>query len=215
MKLLNQIKNQGFPDSTASARNNYTKFHFRCFFRAKLVYFFFCFFLGLHNLSAQTDYVTDSTAYTREQPKKAVFGKNYSAGGNFSLLFGTITLVELSPQVSTELFPRAHVGAGFSAIYFNDSYFKYSNTVFGVRGFSRIFPLSYLFIHLEHEMLVSKWGGTRRRGTTANYIGAGYRNVFGGNSGFDVLFLYNLTPDFYSPYSNPTFRIGFMIGVYQ
>lgn len=159
--------------------------------------------------------MTDSSAYTREPPKKAVFGKNYSAGGNFSLLFGTITLVELSPQISTELFPRFHVGTGFSAIYFNDTYFKYSNTVFGLRGFSRIFPLSYLFLHLEHEILVSKWGGTRRHGTTANYIGAGYRNVFGGNSGFDVLFLYNLTPGFYSPYSNPTFRIGFMIGVYQ
>ena len=162
---------------------------------------------------AQADYVDDSSSVLQKSPPANKFGNNYSVGGNFSILFGSVTLIDLSPQISSEILPKIHLGAGLSGIYYNDSFNRYSTTILGGRLFGRWFPLDYLFTHLEFEILNGEWIAGQKFNITSNYLGIGYRNTLGSKSGLDVLLLYNLTQSEYSPYSNPTFRIGFMVGL--
>ena len=177
---------------------------------------FFIFFLYLTNPSlCQNDYVLPDRSdlpTANKDSKKKDFLQSLQVGGNFSLLFGTITLIDLSPQVSSEIIPKVHLGTGISIIYFNDRFIKYSSTVLGGRVFARWFPLNYLFTHLEYEVLNGEWVPSKKFNIPSFYAGIGYRSLIGSNSGLDVLLLFNLNRSEFSPYSNPTFRIGFMFG---
>ncbi len=181
------------------------------------MHFFFFTLLFAKPILAQNDYVLPQKNETQppvnSDLKKNEFFNNYALGGNFSLLFGRVTLIDISPQISTEIIHRVHVGSGFSIIYYNDRFINYSSTVLGGRIFARWFPLNYLFTHLEYEVLNGEWIAGRKFNINSVYAGIGYRSLIGTNSGLDVLLLFNLTPNEYSPYSNPTFRIGFMIGI--
>jgi hypothetical protein len=41
------------------------------------------------------------------------------------------------------------------------------------------------------------------------FVGAGYKQPIGGRTYIDLLILFNLNDTYYSPYSNPLFRLGF------
>lgn len=178
---------------------------------------FFIFLLCLNSPAfAQNDYVlpekNDPAAPAKDFDKKD-FLQKLQLGGNFSLLFGSVTLIDLSPQISAEVIPKVHLGLGLSVIYFNDRFIQYSTTVTGGRAFARWFPLNYLFTHLEYEILNGEWVPSKKFNLPSLYAGIGYRSLFGSNSGLDVLLLYNFNRSEFSPYSNPTFRLGFMIGL--
>ena len=183
--------------------------------RVKLLYFFI--FFSISFASGQIDYVNPNFIEPKEiaskKEKSKPFGNNFSIGGNFSFLFGNVTLIDLSPQISTEILPKIHVGAGLTYIFYNDRFQQYASSIFGGRLFSRWFPLPYLFTHLEYEVLNGEWLVGQTFNIHALYLGVGYRSAFGDHSGFDVLLLFNLNQNAYSPYSNPTFRVGFMLGI--
>jgi hypothetical protein len=117
---------------------------------------------------------------------------------------------------------------------------SYSNSVYGGRIFLRYYlrslldnALGNLFVHTEYEYLYSVRPYTQvpygqgnitdgryyyTRGNEAIevnsiFIGGGYSQPVGGRAFLDILILYNLNESYYSPYSNPLFRIGFGVGL--
>ena len=48
----------------------------------------------------------------------------------------------------------------------------------------------------------------RRSGSTAYFVGGGYRQLISNRTFIDFLILFDINNTLYSPYSNPIFRIG-------
>lgn len=127
--------------------------------------------------------------------------------------------------------------------YFYDSndqsYLSFSSNTFGGALFSRYYlsglfsnELGNLFGHIEYEYLsyINPYsltnGQTSIKGPYGYYIksnqtieinsffvGGGYRQQVGGRVGLDLLILFNLNDNLYSPYTNPIFRFGVGVGL--
>jgi len=143
-------------------------------------------------------------------------------GGNLGLLFGSTTLIEVSPQVGYRLTDRFIPGIGLTYIYQNYRYgnIRYENSVYGGSIFSKYFITDNLFGHVEYEMLnveyVPDYGPyiiptIDRKWISSFYIGGGYSQPIGQRGFAQVMILFELIQDPWYPYyrSNPIIRIGF------
>ena len=142
-------------------------------------------------------------------------------GGNVGLLFGTTTLIELSPQVGYRLTDRFIPGIGITYIYQNYRYnnLRYENSVYGGSIFSKYFLTDKLFGHVEYEMLNVEYPvyGPNlapmidRKWISSFYIGGGYSQPIGQRGFAQFMILFELIQDPWYPYyrSNPIIRIGF------
>ncbi|MCX6282198.1 MAG: hypothetical protein NTU51_09570 [Bacteroidetes bacterium] len=123
--------------------------------------------------------------------------------------------------------------------YKNNEYLDFSSNVYGGRIYLRYYLRSIfhswvgnLFAHAEYEYLayiqpyhydpagniVDPYNNTLSPGqSTVSYnsilIGGGYSQPIGGRVFMDLLILFNLNDAYYSPYSNPVFRIGVGVGL--
>ncbi|MCX6285957.1 MAG: hypothetical protein NTY96_02435 [Bacteroidetes bacterium] len=122
----------------------------------------------------------------------------------------------------------------------NKNYLDFSSNVYGGRVFLRYYLRSIfhswignLFAHAEYEYLayIQPFHSDPYNGyiydpynnrlspgqSTVSYnsvlIGAGYSQPIGGRVFMDILILFNLNDAYYSPYSNPVFRIGVGVGL--
>ena len=170
-------------------------------------------------LISQDNLAQDYKAKTKE-------GNNFKSklffGGGFGLQFGSVTLVELSPLIGYKLTPK--LSAGISPTYkyykYKDSYTNnsYSATnVFGGSLFARYDIIQNVFAHVEYESLFYNTkiagGMTEMQQFNSFFVGGGYLQRIGGNSGMYFLVLWNLNDTPNSPYTNPVIRIGFNIGM--
>ena len=57
-------------------------------------------------------------------------------GGGLGLSFGTITNVDLSPRIEYQVFNRLSVGIGGSYIYYNNKYYHFKTTLYGMSAFT-------------------------------------------------------------------------------
>jgi hypothetical protein len=151
-------------------------------------------------------------------------------GGNFGLLFGTITNIEISPLVGYYLTPRLAAGAGIRFEYFRDKgfYEPYQTTIYGANLFSRytiirdlgeglniglntgIFAqVEYEALSLEKAYFEPPYTEDGRFTVHSVLVGGGLIQPVGRRSAFLVTILYNLNETSRSPYSNPVVRIGF------
>ena len=142
-------------------------------------------------------------------------------GGNVGLLFGTTTLIELSPQVGYRLTDRFIPGIGITYIYQNYRYYnvRYENSVYGGSIFSKYFLTDKLFGHVEYEMLNVEYLAfgqnlapmIDRKWISSFYVGGGYSQPIGQRGFAQVMILFELIQDPWYPYyrSNPIIRIGF------
>ena len=121
----------------------------------------------------------------------------------------------------------------------SNEYLDFSSNVFGGRIYLRYYLrsifnnwLGNIFAHAEYEYLayiepyhydinghiLDPYNNIVSPGkTTVSYnsilVGAGYSQPLGGRVFMDVLLLFNLNNSYYSPYSNPVFRIGVGVGL--
>ncbi len=140
-------------------------------------------------------------------------------GGNFSLQFGTFTLVDVSPLVGVMITPRFSSGVGVTYQYFNDRRFVGGQTSsYGGRLFSRFNVLENIFLHAEYEtinfdnynIIADRF---ERIWSRALFLGGGYFAPFGERGGANFTFLYNVLHDnLRSPYGEPyVIRVGFVL----
>lgn len=146
--------------------------------------------------------------------QKESFTDRLFYGGNFGLMFGTITYVEISPLIGYRITDRLSAGPGVSYIYLQDNRFDLSTSIYGGRLFARYNITDNLFGHGEYEVLnrESPYSLEGRVNVTSIFIGGGYRQRLGPNSFFSIMGLWNVNDSEYSIYRNPIIRMGFSTG---
>jgi hypothetical protein len=151
-------------------------------------------------------------------------------GGNFGLMFGTVTNIEFSPLVGYYLTPRLAAGAGIRFEYFKDKgyYEPYQTTIYGGDLFTRYTIIRDLgeglniglntgvftqaeweVLSLEKEYFEPPYTENGRFTVHSILVGGGLIQPVGKRSAFMITVLYNLNETSRSPYSNPVVRVGF------
>lgn len=151
-------------------------------------------------------------------------------GGNFSLMFGYITNVEVSPVVGYYITPRLAAGTGIKFEYYKDKgyYYPYQTTIYGGSVFSRYIiiknlgegmnlglntgiysQVEYEILSLEKEYFEPPYSEDGRFLVHSVLVGGGIIQPIGRRSAFLVTVLYNLNESVRSPYNNPIIRVGF------
>lgn len=142
-------------------------------------------------------------------------------GGNFSLQFGSLTYIDVSPLAGVMLTERFSTGLGATYQYLSFRRTKSSSSVYGGRIFGRYNITENFFAHTEFESLNTAYvvpGATpdqdkiTRDWVNGVFIGGGYFTPFGSRGGPNITLLYNLTYDSRrSPYNEPyVIRVGFV-----
>lgn len=159
----------------------------------------------------------DTTHFQKKRAPEHNFCDKFYLGGNLGLQFGTVTFAEVSPLVGYKFTDKISAGVGITYQYYHykDRTIDFTTNVYGGRVFGRYFFTNYLFAHVEDEYLNLEAFDFRRRRVDVNSLlaGGGYYQRFGPNSGISAMLLYNFTPTVYTPYTNPIFRIGIMVGI--
>lgn len=175
--------------------------------------------------------ITNVLSATEEEQVSRFF-----TGGFVGLQFGTVTLLDVSPLIGYRLTDSWHVGVGGTYKFHSIRNFHYdmytgrrSNVrshILGAQTFTRLFVTKQFFAHGEFEFLrirnevfVDDPDEQRynRDYTFSNihsiFIGGGYRQLMSERFAADIMLLWNLNDTFESPYSNPVFRMGFIINL--
>jgi len=152
----------------------------------------------------------------------------------FWLSFGTSTYIEVAPLIAYHLTDRLSLGLGphyiFQSQKANYIYSQpYSTHIYGGKIFSRYSIIRHaedflpvkifneLFIHAEYEAISLEYKvfGTTGDPTSGRFVlnnymvGGGFTQRVGMHNAITFMILWNLNESYYSPYSNPIFRIGF------
>jgi hypothetical protein len=152
-------------------------------------------------------------------PQKSTLKSHLYFGGGFGLQFGSVTLVEVSPLVGYMITPKLSVGLSPTYKYYNykDYYGNVSTNVYGGSIFTRYSIFENVFAHIEYESLFynTQSPGYQKVMQQFNsfFVGGGYNQRIGANSGMYILMLWNLNDTPNSPYVNPVIRIGFSVGL--
>ena len=164
-----------------------------------------------------------------QKEQKPPLSERLFFGGNFSLQFGTVTFIELSPSIGYKLTKKLSMAGGPIYMYYNDKSYTpdFNTNIFGSHVYSRLLlfepseetaPLNFggsLFAQVEYEWLSME--NKLRFGYNANgrfdlhsiYVGGGLQFPLGVRANIFVMLLYNLNDSPYSIYSNPIIRMGF------
>jgi hypothetical protein len=174
---------------------------------------------------------TASIAVHAQETEKMTLRDRIYFGGDFSLMFGTVTFIEVSPIAGYRFTPRFSSGLGVTYQYYRER--TYVNTIvksniYGGRVFSKYILLKDLneFIpvglhagflgYCEYEFLnlesfFSPLHESGRFWLNSFYVGGGLELPVGRRSSMNLLVLFNLNDTGESPYSNPVVRIGIIL----
>lgn len=141
-------------------------------------------------------------------------------GGSLGLQFGDLTYVDISPLVGYKITEQLAAGIGGTYIYYRyrDPYGEFKTNIYGGRLFGRYYFIENLFGHVEYEVLSMErpddlnYNELTRVNIASTFVGGGYRQMLGDNAALELILLYNLTEEAYSPYTNPVIRIGLVAG---
>jgi len=147
-------------------------------------------------------------------------------GGNFGLMFGSITNIQVSPVVGFWVLPRIAIAAGPTYMYYKDQMGKTS--VYGGRGYmqyvviqdlSRLIPGSGhtgFFLHVEDELLSLKanfwkypYNPPGRFFVNTVLVGGGLSQQLGRRASVNFMVLWPLNDPIYDLYSKPEIRVSF------
>jgi len=185
---------------------------------------------GLRKVLLAVVAVINFSAYGQETEKMTLRDRIYF-GGDFSLMFGTITFIEVSPIVGYRFTPRFSSGVGATYQYYREKISSgtiIKSHIYGGRIFSRYTLLKDLneFIpiglhagllgYCEYEFLnlesyFSPLHESGRFWLHSFYVGGGLELPIGKRSRMSLLVLFNLNDTGESPYSNPLVRIGIIL----
>jgi hypothetical protein len=148
------------------------------------------------------------------------FKHSFFTGGNLGVQFGTVTMVDISPQFGYYIFENMSVGMGLTYQYINDRRFSATMHVIGGRVFARLYLPFYnsIFAHGEYEYMtyntnVFSLTGQKEWVQLSNILaGIGYRQRIYGRSAVTLMVLWNFNDTPYTLYSNPVIRAGVDIG---
>jgi len=160
------------------------------------------------------------------KPKSHKFLERVYFGGYLGAQFGTVTLIEISPNATYRVTELFHAGVGFTYQYYKNTYYTpdYSASSYGVSLFGRYYIWRDLFAHVEYAPLYVNYydyydngagGYTKVKGGAWVHdfmLGGGYRQWIGQNAFMSFIILWNVNETYYSPYRNPIIRIGFGVG---
>jgi hypothetical protein len=111
-----------------------------------------------------------SSGQESQVKKKQDFWNRVSVGGNLGLQFGTVTAIDVSPEIMIRVVDQFHLGVGFSYDYLqtkdyfwddtNQKWLDFKANVYGGRFFARYYLrslfdnfLGNFFAHAEYEYL--------------------------------------------------------------
>ncbi len=157
-------------------------------------------------------------------------------GGSIGLLFGTVTRVDILPQIGMWVIPSWAIGFGGRYTFRKERFSilsseskPYKAHIWGVSGFTQILPFPdldktfHIGIHggpifqgeweglyLDKGMINPELSANGGKGWVHLFLaGLGYRFPLGDKAALNLLAMWNLTNSQYSPYtSNPTLRIN-------
>ncbi len=159
-------------------------------------------------------------------------------GGNLGLMFGTYTIIDISPEVGYKVTERFHVGTGLTYTYYKykiegtyngpntTSGYSFSTSIYGGRLFTRFYALPNLFLQAEDEIinldlpvapdLYPKDPSLKRLWLNSVLVGGGYGYAFNADGpALSIALLFRINHDKYDdfyPYQNPIVRIGLGFG---
>lgn len=162
-----------------------------------------------------------------EPPAPESFGSRVFTGGTVGLQFGDYTFIQIAPIVGYRVTEKFTPGISATYIYskFKDPYgpYTYSSSIYGGSVFARYYFLENIFGHVELEILnldvpnttsyYNNFTGYHRQNIAGIFVGGGYRERLGARSSMNILLLYDINQDPFSPYENPIIKIGFGIGI--
>jgi len=145
----------------------------------------------------------------KEKPKISIKDKVFF-GGDFGLQIGTETNVILSPQVGYLINQYWAVGTGANFMYRR---IKYQYTVaselcYGGNVFTQIYPLPFLVLHGETQVLNIK-DNYGRAIDIPILAGGGYRQKYGKKMAANYMILWNFNQTQNSVYPKLSYRISF------
>lgn len=176
--------------------------------------------LGLNGLCANDD-----------EPQK--FSDKLFFGGTLGLTFGTVTQVDIVPIGGIWVIPQWSIGVGGRYTYFSRrSLFQGSQVlrthIWGISGFTQILPIpdfsriapvdvhggiilhgEYEGLYLEQKMFDPLASLTGKTWIHLYLAGFGYRQLLGERAALNILLLWELSNNRFSPYvSNPILRVN-------
>lgn len=151
-------------------------------------------------------------------PSSNLFEKSdFFTGGNFGLLFGNTTLINISPVLGYQVSEKVQAGIGGIYLYYGyrDQFQSFVSHTLGGRVFSRQYLFETFFLHQEIEALNGVWIINEPRYTLLSvFVGGGYTQQISPRFTISILGLYNLNETQYTPYgSNPLLRVGTQFGL--
>lgn len=165
---------------------------------------------------------------TTTKNDEPVFKHTWVTGGGLGLQFGSVIMVDISPQVGYYVNEYLLFGLGGTYQYVNDRRFSnipFKTNVYGGSLFGRFYMPFFksIFLHAQYEYLayntnafnLNNYGKDEYEWLNVQnvLVGAGYRQVIAGRSSLNIMVLWNLNETEYSLYQNPVIRIGFDIGL--
>jgi len=163
---------------------------------------------------------------SQQQPPPPKEDKNFwdkvYIGGNFGLQFGSVTVIDVAPQIGYRVTEKFVPGIGITYIYYNyrDPYYhtRTETNIYGGSIFGKYFFTPNLFAHVEYEQLsmeVYKFNGSTfslaRAWVPSMFVGGGYNQPLGSRGFIQLMILFEVLQDRNSLYyrNNPVVRIGF------
>jgi len=183
---------------------------------------------AVHFAEAQY-YKTDTT--TAAPTKKKVDPSRIIIGGSLGLAFGDYTNINISPLIGYRISQLFAAGININAQYGSERLSNYSNittqrnqyTIFGGGVWGRVYPVDFLFIHVQPEYNAVSLKSTfydpktivkDHYGVPSLLMGGGYSQPVGGRAAFSIMALYDVLQDSRSPYQNGLIlRIGASLGI--
>jgi hypothetical protein len=162
-----------------------------------------------------------------EKDQAPPFKERLFFGGNFGLMFGTITDIQVSPVVGYWLLPRVAVAAGPDYRYFKE--LDVATSLYGGKSYVQLVVIQDLnsfipmgvhtgiFLHAEDELLSLKssfWKYPLPYTTDRFYVntvlaGGGISQQIGRRASLNFMILWPLNDSNYSIYSKPEIRVSF------
>jgi hypothetical protein len=179
-------------------------------------------FLSL-KVSAQSDTVRNY----RDENRGGFSWDNAFTGGSFGLTVGSVTDIQLDPEIGYRFGNYFYLGVGFDYEYYNVTYtypsYSYTAQFIGGNVFARY--VVYKSIFAETQFRETNWDAPEPDFATGNYnlvnvtvpafnVGAGYMQQVGRKSAFYIVALYDLLYGNNSPSASPfAIQVGFDFGL--
>lgn len=167
-------------------------------------------------------YKTDTVTRKGFDPSRLI------VGGSLGMIFGDYTNVNISPLIGYRISQLFAAGVNINAQFASERWRTYNNvttqrnqyTVLGGGIWGRVYPLDFLFVHVQPEYNYVSLKSTfydsdpktiikEKYGVPSLLLGGGYSQPVGGRAAFSLMVLYDVLQDDRSPYQNGLiFRVG-------